>query len=45
MSNDDITCLDKIEANILIKIKFDPKTLRWYVKKIEMAHDEKEFSK
>ena len=36
----DLTCIDKISANIAIQIKFDPKTLNWYIKDVRMSHAE-----
>lgn len=36
----DLTCIDKISANIAIQIKFDPKTLNWYIKDVKMSHAE-----
>lgn len=40
MEND---CSNKIEANILIKVKFDPDNKTWYVKSFNMAHDDQSF--
>ena len=34
----DITCIDKISANIALEIKFDPITSNWYVKNMRMSH-------
>ena len=34
----DLTCIDKISANIEVEIKFDPKTLNWYVKDTRFSH-------
>jgi len=34
----DMTCQDKISANIAIEIKFDPITLNWYVKDTRYSH-------
>ncbi len=36
----DITCIDKISANIAIQIRFDPKTLNWYIKDMKLSHTE-----
>jgi hypothetical protein len=36
----DMTCIDKISANIAIQIKFDPKTLNWYIKEMKLSHAE-----
>ena len=36
----DLTCIDKISANIAIQIKFDPKTLNWYIKDMKLSHAE-----
>jgi len=35
-----ITCVDKISANISIEIKFDPITLNWYIKEMKLSHAE-----
>jgi len=35
-----ITCIDKISANIAIQIKFDPITNNWYIKDMKLSHAE-----
>ena len=36
-------CSNKIECNLMIKIKVDPEKKMWYVKSVKMAHDEDSF--
>ena len=33
-----LTCIDKISANIAIELKFDPLTLNWYLKDMQLSH-------
>lgn len=33
-------CKDKVEVNVAIKIKVDPKTGLWYLKDVKMSHEE-----
>lgn len=33
-------CSDKIEINVSLQIKVDPKTGMWYLKHVKLAHEE-----